>query len=215
MLLALSAVGLLLATGSATADTHAEEPAGDERAVPAGRGGRALKWVGGAVLGLATHESGHLALDLALNADPYFKKVDFQGIPFFALTYRRELAPRERFAVASAGFWVQYGASEWILTRRPDLRTRAAPLAKGFLLFHVASSAAYSGAALARTGPAERDTRGMAETQGLDERWVAAAVFLPAALDAYRYFRPRSRWTPWASRGIKIGVALLVVRAGR
>lgn len=211
----MAAAGVLIATGPARAETDDAEAVEIERVEHTRRGGQVLKWLGGAALGLASHESGHLALDVTLDTDPYLKAVDFQGIPFFALTYRRELPPRERFAVAAAGFWVQHGTTEWILTRRPNLRTCDAPIAKGFLLFHVASSAAYSGAAFARMGPVERDTRGMAEAQRLDERWIAAAVFLPAALDTYRYYHPRNHWAPWVSRGLKLGVVLLVVRAGR
>ena len=46
-----------------------------------------------------------------------------------------------------------------------------APFAKGVLAFNVAASAAYAGAAFARTGPYERDTRGMASQLG-DRRAV-------------------------------------------
>jgi hypothetical protein len=171
-----------------------------------------LKFTGGAALGLATHESGHLAMDLALGSDPYFKKVDFEGIPFFAITYHHDVSRRERYVIASAGFWVQHGLSEWVLTRSPDLRARHAPAAKGFLAFHVGTSVAYAVTAFAHAGPAERDTRGMAEAQRVDERWVGAALLAPAALDAYRYYHPRSRWAPWASRAFKLGFVLLVAR---
>jgi hypothetical protein len=170
------------------------------------------KFTGGAMIGLATHEGGHLTMDLALGSDPYLKKVDFEGIPFFAITYRRDVSPRERYVIASAGFWVQHGISEWLLTRSPDLRARRAPMAKGFLAFHLGTSAAYALAAFARAGPGERDTLGMAESQRLDERWVGAALLAPAALDAYRYYHPRSRWAPWASRAFKLGFVLLAAR---
>jgi hypothetical protein len=171
-----------------------------------------LQFMGGAAVGLATHEGGHLAMDLALGSDPYLKKVDFEGIPFFAITYHRDVSRRERYVIASAGFWVQHGLSEWTLTRSPDLRARRAPAAKGFLAFHVGTSVAYAVAALGHAGPAERDTRGMAEAQRVDERWVGAALLAPAALDAYRYYHPRSRWAPWASRAFKLGFVLLAVR---
>jgi hypothetical protein len=169
-------------------------------------------FLGGAALGLATHESGHLTMDLALGATPHVKAVDFHGIPFFAISPQRAASDRERYAIASAGFWVQHGVSEWVLTRTPDLRFRRAPVAKGLLAFHVGCSLAYAGAALARTGPAERDTRGMAESQHVNERWIAAAVLTPAALDTYRYYHPRQRWAAWASRAAKLSLVLLVLR---
>ena len=55
--------------------------------------------------------------------------------------------------ISSAGFWVQHGTNEWLLTRRPNLRRERAPFAKGVLAFNVLASMAYAGAALARTGP--------------------------------------------------------------
>jgi hypothetical protein len=151
-------------------------------------------------------------MDLALGSNPYVKKVDFEGIPFFAVTYRRDVSRRERYVIASAGFWVQHGLGEWILTRSPDLRLRHAPLAKGFLAFHVGTSVAYAAAAFAHAGPGERDTLGMAESQRVDERWIGAALLAPAGLDVYRYYHPRSRWAPWASRACKLAFVLLAAR---
>jgi hypothetical protein len=171
-----------------------------------------FKFLGGAVLGLATHESGHVALDVALGTDPYLKKVDFSGIPFFAITYRHPVSRRGTFAIASAGFWVQDSLSECLLTRSPDVRLKGSPAAKGFLAFHVGTSLAYAGAAFAHAGPPERDTSGMARSLRIDERWVGVALLAPATLDVYRYYRPRSRWAPWASRAAKLTLVLLVIR---
>jgi hypothetical protein len=172
----------------------------------------ALRFLAGALVGLGAHEAGHLVFDVAFDADPSVKRVDFHGIPFFAITHRPDLSPRRELAVSSAGFWVQHAGNEWILTRRPDVRAESAPLLKGILAFNVAASAAYAGAAFARTGPYERDTRGIAEASGIDERWVGAMLLAPAALDAWRYFHPESKWAAWTSRGVKIGMVLLVVR---
>jgi hypothetical protein len=47
---------------------------------------------------------------------------------------------------------------------------------------------------------------------GVDERWIGALVLAPAALDAYRYYRPGSRWAVWTSRAVKLGLVLLVMR---
>jgi hypothetical protein len=195
----------------AWADLQAAQSAERER-TEEGKTARAFKFLGGAALGLVTHEAGHFTLDEALGTHPFVKGVDFAGIPFFAVTYHGPVPPRERYAIASGGFWVQQGLSEWILTRTPDLRRRQAPMAKGILAFHVATSLAYAGAAFAHAGPVERDTYGMAQSLRVDERWVGALILAPATLDAYRYYHPRSRWAPWASRGFKLATILLVLR---
>jgi hypothetical protein len=41
---------------------------------------------------------------------------------------------------------------------------------------------------------------------------VGALVLAPAALDAYRYFAPDARWAAWASRAVKVGMVLMVIR---
>ena len=151
-------------------------------------------------------------LDVAFDADPALKRVEFHGLPFFAITHRSDLSPRRELAISSAGFTVQHAGSEWILTRRPTLRRQRAPLLKGILAFNAATSAAYAGVAFARTGPAERDTRGIASAARIDERWVGALVLGPAALDTWRYFHPEARWAAWASRGAKVGMMLLIFR---
>jgi hypothetical protein len=171
-----------------------------------------LALIGGAAIGLATHEAGHLTLDLALGADPYLKGVDFHGLPFFAITYRNEMSGRAHYSIAASGFWVQHALCEALLTQRPDLRRRAAPWRKGILAFHVATSVAYAGAAFARTGPLERDTYGMAHAQRVNERHIGALILAPALLDTYRYYRPRSRWASWSSRGLKAATILIVLR---
>ena len=171
-----------------------------------------LRFFAGALVGLAAHEAGHLVFDIAFDADPSVKRVDFHGIPFFAVTHRAGLSPKRELAISSAGFWVQHAGSEWILTRRPDLRRERAPLVKGILAFNIATSAAYAGAAFARTGPYERDTRGIADSARIDERWVGALVLAPAALDAWRYLDPDANWAAWTSRGLKVGMLLLLLR---
>jgi len=171
-----------------------------------------LQFLAGAALGLAAHEGGHLVLDFAFDARPRITKVEFGGIPFFAINHRPDLSPRREFAVSSAGFWVQESWNEYLLTRRPDLRFEHAPLAKGALAFNVLNSIGYGVVALARAGPVERDTRGMADAAGIDERAIAAVVLLPALLDGYRYFRPEARWAKWASRAAKAGTVLLIAK---
>jgi hypothetical protein len=169
-------------------------------------------FLAGGAVALGAHESGHLFFDLGFDADPGIDKVDFHGIPFFAITHRSGLSPRREFTISSAGFWVQHAGSEWLLTRRPGLRHERAPFAKGVLAFNVLASVAYAGAAFARTGPVERDTRGMASSLRVDEPWVGAMLLTPAVLDSWRYFHPETKWAVWASRAAKAGMVLLVAK---
>jgi hypothetical protein len=169
------------------------------------------KFLAGAMVGLGAHEGGHLLFDGIFGADPGVKRVEFHGIPFFAITHS-DVSRREEFVISSAGFWVQHATSEWILTRRPRIRDQHAPFSKGVLAFNIGASTAYSIAAFAKIGPPERDTRGMAIGARLDEGWIGAIVLAPAVLDAWRYLDPDARWAVWVSRAVKIGGVLLVFR---
>jgi hypothetical protein len=166
----------------------------------------------GGLMGLALHEAGHVAGAWAFEAGPGVKRVEFAGIPFFAITHRSDLSPRREFIVSSAGFWSQYLLSEQILTHRPRLRLEQRPIEKGVVGFHAATSVMYAAAAFAKIGPVERDTRGMASALGISERWIGVLVLAPAVLDAYRYFHPGAKWAAWSSRGVKIGMATLVLK---
>jgi hypothetical protein len=170
-------------------------------------------FLAGGAVGLGAHEGGHLLFDVLFEADPGIRRVDFHGIPFFAITHRNDLAPGKEFTISSAGFWVQHAGSEWLLTQHPRLRHERSPLLKGLLAFNVLASGAYAGAAFVRTGPGERDTRGMAVSSNLDERWIGVVILVPAVLDSWRYFRPDSRAAVWMSRAAKLGGVLLTVRA--
>ena len=172
----------------------------------------AALFVAGGALGLAAHEGGHMLLNVAFDASPGLRKVSFGPLPFFAITHE-PVSPVREFAISSGGFWVQHMSSEWILSTRPHLRRERAPLMKGILAFNVLASVAYSGAAFTTTGPAERDTRGIALSGRLAEPWVGAMILAPAALDAARYYRPDVLWLRWASRAAKISGVLLIVRA--
>jgi hypothetical protein len=170
------------------------------------------RFLAGGLVGLAVHESGHLATDYLFDAHPGVKRVTFGPIPFFAITHRGDLSPRREFVVASAGFWMQHLGSEVLLTRHPNLRSDGGAFGKGLLAFNVLTSVAYAGGAMAHAGPAERDTRSMAVFLGVDEGVVGAMLLAPALLDAARYFKPRNRWLVWSSRAAKVGMVLLVVR---
>ena len=175
-------------------------------------GKRVASFLTGAAIGLGAHEGAHVITDLAFGETPGLQKVDFHGIPFFAITHRSGLPARREFTISSAGFWMQHAENEWLLIRRPNLRMERAPLSKGVFAFNVLASVAYAGAAFARTGPPERDTRGMAASARIDERWIGALVLAPAVLDAWRYRHPDAKWAAWTSRGVKIGMVVMVVR---
>lgn len=167
--------------------------------------------VGGAAA-LGAHESGHLLFDSIFDAHAGVKKVSFHGIPFFAITHDAGLPRRQEFTIDSAGFWVQEAGNELILLRRPNLRNEHAPFLKGVFAFNVLASVAYASAAFARTGPPERDTKGMADSLRWREPWVGALILAPAVLDAVRFFHPDARWAAWGSRGAKVGSVLLIAR---
>jgi hypothetical protein len=171
-----------------------------------------LPFVAGAATGFAAHEMGHVIADLAFGEKPGLKKVDFHGIPFFAITHRSGRPANEEFIISSAGFWMQQAGNEWLLSKRPQLKSEHAPFAKGYFAFNVVASVVYSGAAFAKTGPVERDTRGMAVSSRIDERWIGAIVLAPALLDTWRYYHPGSKWATWTSRGVKIGMVVMVAR---
>lgn len=185
------------------------DPAASERSTGTGE---AWTFVGGAALGLGAHEFGHVLFGLVFDADPGLRRVSLKGLPFFAITHRADVSPRQEYVISSAGFWMQHATSEWILSSEPRLRDTRAPLRKGMLAFNVTASLAYATAAFARAGPGERDTRSMALSRGMDERWVGALILAPAVLDAIRYFKPEAHWAAWSSRGLKIGLVLLVLK---
>jgi hypothetical protein len=176
-----------------------------------------LLFLGGAAAGLGIHETGHVIFSATFDANPRVAPLHYGFIPFFKIEH--DLVPRrQEFVISSAGFWMQYWDSEWILTARPNLRHEQAPFLKGILAFDLCASTVYSIAAFGRFGPIERDTHGMAVSLGKDgwpEPVVGVIVLAPAALDGYRYLHPDSRWAKWASRSAKIASVVLVAAAGR
>ena len=155
----LAALTLVLCVGASSASAQDQSAAGTF--------GKVL--LGGAA-GLGLHEGGHLLADWAFEEKVVVKRVDYKGIPFFALTHAHDLSPKREFVVSSAGFWSQFLYSEQILTHHPNLKNERSPFRKGMLTFHVVTSVIYSGAALGKTGPPERDTRGIAESLHINER---------------------------------------------
>jgi hypothetical protein len=205
LLLCIVAVALVATTSSAEARQDDPRPSVNQTAAIGGL-------IAGAFTGFAAHEGGHLLFDVIFDADPGVKRVEFGGIPFFAITHRSDLSPKQEFAVSSAGFWVQNATNEWLLTSRPRLRSERNPFLKGIFAFNLAASGMYSVAAFARIGPDERDTRGMAISSDSEEPWIGLVVLLPAALDAWRYMNPDAQLPKWLSRAAKVGAVLLVLR---
>lgn len=173
-----------------------------------------VQFLGGAAIALGAHETGHLVLDLSFNAQPSLKKVNAGPFPFFAVTHH-PVSPAREFAISSAGFWVQHATDEVILGRQPNLRQQHAPVLKGMFAFNVLTSVGYAGAAFMRRGPVERDTRGIATSARIDEPWAGAMILGPALLDGARYYKPGVAWLKWTSRAMKVGGALMIIRATR
>lgn len=167
--------------------------------------GNMLRTTGGAVAGLVIHEAGHWLAGTWIGAGPSTKGVKGGGgIPFFAVTYARDLTPREQRLTAGAGLTTQFLSAEWLLSRHPRIWEESRPWGKGIVLFHLATSAVYSYAAYTRTGPQERDTLGIAEGLRVPERQVGTWILVPAALDLIRLWWPELRWPVWASRVAKV-----------
>jgi len=209
-LLVAAVFGLFVSTSAEAQQTSTAAPPDAEHAAV-----DIMKFLAGGLLGLGLHESGHLVFDEVFDARPRLTGVHFGPVPFFAISHRSNLTPRREFTVSSAGFWVQEATNEWVFTRRPNIRAEHAWLTKGVVAFNVLNSIGYAMVAFAKAGPVERDTRGMADAIGVDERAIGALVLTPAVLDSYRYVKRGSRWAAWASRTAKAGSVLLVIKKRR
>ena len=165
------------------------------------------------MVGFLGHESGHLLTNLALGTQFSLKGVDYAGIPFFTIEPGRRLSPREHYLTASAGFNAQHLINELLLQKHPNLQREDKPFLKGVAHFNFWLSVGYSVTSFAGYGPAERDTKGMADSLGWSEDSVAALILAPALLDAYRYQHPKSKWAKRASRLTKLLILGLVLEA--
>ncbi len=199
---ALAIIALCLIPGIASAQTVAR---------------KTVSLLAGASMGLVVHESGHLITGALFDAHPGTKPIRYAGIPFFAITHE-PVTRQQEFVISSAGFWMQHVGTEWLLTARPHLRDESRPFLKGVLIFNLATSAMYAGAAIGRLGPPERDPLGMSRSlgrSGWPEPVIGALILAPALLDGYRYLKPDQRWAVWASRGVKAAFMALTLVAGR
>ena len=208
----LAIVGLWPA--GATAQTPAPEP---PPATQSSSLRRHATFLLGAAAGLAVHETGHATTAAVLGANPRFGKTSGSAFSFFAV-HHDPVSRGKEYVISSAGFWLQHAVSEAILTTHPHLRDEDRPFMKGIVFFHLGTSVVYSIAAFADIGPDQRDTRGMAVSLGEDgvpEPAIGALILAPAVFDAYRYWKPGSKWAPWAARAAKIVGVVLAAGAGR
>lgn len=169
-------------------------------------------FLAGALSGLLIHEAGHVAAGTALDLKPRTTGVHGGGAAFFAVTYGRPYTPHRNWIISSSGFWAQNAMAETILTRTPNLRHQRAPFRKGAFAFHLATCLVYAYGALAKSGPAARDTTGIEAGGGYHERMAGAAILAVGLLDATRYWKPDSPLATWTSRGLKVS---FVVKIGR
>lgn len=180
------------------------------------RASRAATFLAGGAAGLIVHEAGHIAMGIALDANPGFKRLDYGVIPFFAVTHG-PVTRRRELLISASGFLAQHAANEWLLMRDESgrgLRHQRAPFKKGWLTFNLATSAVYTAAALGRFGPPERDTRGIAVSAGEDgmpEPVVGILILAPAVLDGVRYWKDDPAWARWCARALKAGMLLLAL----
>lgn len=179
-------------------------------------------WAAGAVSGFAFHESGHLLANWAFHNVPQWVSVNgFGFIPFFAISPQIYCSngtcqhfngtpfaggPPGMYTISSAGFDMQHLSSEAMLTYNPNLRYTVAPYQKGWLAFNVFVSLGYAIVSWADKENGYGDVGGSANAAGLSHNLYGALILIPAALDAYRYFKPDSVWAPWVSRGSKLAV---------
>ena len=200
---------VVLAQESAAASSAETAPAAGDASSNAAT---LAQFLAGGAVGLVAHEAGHVLAGALLGADPGVKGISYGPLPFFAITHD-PVSPAREYTIAASGFFVQHATSEWLLSTRPTLRYERAPVAKGVLAFNVVTSTVYAAAAFGQFGPPERDTRAMADALGIAEPWVGAMILAPAALDAWRYARPGSKWAPWVSRALKVGAVVAVFSA--
>lgn len=172
--------------------------------------GNTGKFFEGAVTALFAHEGGHYIANACVGSKPYLQGVHYGPIPFFTIQPNRFLTKREHYITASAGFLSQNLVDEWILTKHPDLKDEDEPYFKGVASFNFWLTVGYAATAFAGSGPKERDTKGMANSLGWNEKYVGAMILVPTALDTYRYKHPKEEWAATASRLSKLAMIVLL-----
>jgi hypothetical protein len=185
---------LALAPARALADERVQGPEADFRHVAD------YAWfLLGAGAGFVGHELGHIMMDVFFGKSISFVRVDLGPFPFFAIQPCCNLTPRENYVIGSAGFVVGDVSSELILQIAPTLRTRRRAFLKGVLAFDILLATGYAVTGFAGVGPPQSDVNTMARGLGVPPWQVGLMLIVPASVDLYRYFVPRSAWAPWTS----------------
>ncbi len=203
--LALSLCLALTAPASTRGDESLERPEADFRHVSD------YAWFAlGAAAGFVGHELGHVFNDVVFGKSISFVRVDLGPIPFFAIQPCCNLTHREEYIIGSAGFRVGDVSSELILQLAPTLRSRRHAFLKGVLMFDIVLAVGYAVTGFAGIGPPQSDVNTMARGLQVPPWQVGLMLAVPAAVDLYRYFVPRSAWAPWTSitgKAMLLGVA--------
>jgi len=192
--LALCLILSLAAPARAVADEELERHEADFRHVAD------YAWFAlGGVAGFVGHELGHVMMDLFFGKSISFVVVHLGAVPFFAIQPCCNLDNREQYVIGSAGFMVGDVSSELILQIAPRLRARRHAFLKGVLMFDILLAAGYAVTGFAGIGPPQSDVNTMARGLAVPPWQVGLMLMVPAAVDMYRYFVPRSVWAPWTS----------------
>jgi hypothetical protein len=206
--------GALLAEATAGTEPSHTGPAVPPAARPNRRwGGNPGQYFSGAFVGLLSHETGHLIANYAQDTDPFLMSVHYGFIPFFTIEPGRHLTNHEHYLTSSAGFNAQHLVNEWLLVKHPHLSDEDEPFLRGLATFNFWLTMGYAATAFARTGPNERDTKGMADSLGWNETYVGLLILAPTILDTYRYKHPDCKWARTASRLSKLLVIGLAAKA--
>jgi hypothetical protein len=137
--------------------------------------------------------------DLAFGKQIQFVGTKTGPFPFFAIQPCCNLTPHEMWVIASAGFMAQDVSSELILWLAPRLRSQRHAYLKGVLIFDIGLSLGYAITGFANIGPPQSDVQTMARAINAQPWQVGLMLVVPAMVDLYRYFVPRSVWAPWVS----------------
>ena len=219
---------LALSSGSAVPVAHpvpeaipASVPVPEQPTLTDIRGvGSAALFLGGAATAFVLHESSHVLANLAYGNVPTFKGILYAHfIPFFTVSpgvtcvtadncSRRDGHPfgggaHGLYVINTAGLQEQNLSSELLLTLKPQLRYERSPYLKGFLFFNTLLSMGYATASVLNVEDPHGDVAGARRSSNYPRAFLAATIFLPGALDLYRYVFPESKWAPWVSRGTK------------
>ncbi len=131
----------------------------------------AAKFFGGAALALGMHESGHLVLDVAFDAT---RRSSASASGRFRFSPSRIVPACRRGANSRSrrrDSGCRSATSEWLFAKHPGSQARARAAREGDAGVQRARVGRLCGEPRSRkSGPFERDTRGMAASIGVDER---------------------------------------------